>query len=1084
MSSLICVRVCILVSLLLFAFVHVVSADTCTKDPISCALDDITIYVPDVEIPVPPNTVLYLKDFICNEVQIQSFPSQFIPPSTVGVDLNGFHMKCVGNYEYHAELLTYKGVMTAIVKDTSIDIDYLLGQDPNSEFPAMMKFSSCSIPSIHFDISFTGGILSGLLNLLSGAVEAFLEKEMNTFICVDMAEFVEKNGTYFLTHTLNPALEDLIANEPSPYPALSYYDNSYINWRHSIFSLAEKVSESTVIDKLGHCVVEHLPVDMQPQFMHRPWINGLFEVLTGGTGTLVIPVNNTDVLRPIAKLILKLLANETSLIPIHIDTHHPYQNITATLENVEISGLDTFQELKIMQPVIESNMTLSTVIVLDKFHLVLDYKIETPDAAYAEKIRINLEISEIAIDVKLGLGVNGTFLSTLFLDQLLHPGCMVKSIGFFNVSKLSIHAVFDDLSVTSIGEHPLAQLNADLIALADNVILLLTDGYGQLLTDTLQGAMEGPVRQSLNALVNSIIAKVKGEPESAELDMDMADFPTSLSCPAHHPISPVLVHWWNSTLVESLDELINSKFGANGMNRFISCMTGHTGKVTYESQHWGIELGGLDSFSNLRVFGPYKYPDSVANPYNLVTSLEFGYCPEDEFGVVDTNSGVCNPFYFKFYSIGSDGEGIIQQSNSGQSNREPDVMEEVMSRFIAVLNGIDKATKYGTNLVEYKQEPLSDEDKEKAIVAFMNGYSSSVMSLHEQQMAAVQAVGAHMNQLWTTVLSQGKIGSVRLIDIFPDTSYILGLPPMPPMPPLPPLPAGISIRLEIQNFNFLLDLLAKVDKATIEGLRGRELRTTGCMAQSFRQLQFYDFEMSLTNSSLVVHFPDADIHQDLTGAFTQLLQFMTRPAAVSTINANIEKRLANAPTVCSNGGVIPHTNDDVIIENADQTWTYAIFIIVGGSIAAFLFFLYLYYYYGERAKCRCLRLIWGLSDEEREAEEELLRLKAIHRSEVVAAASRDGSGEGGSWYDRWGFKDALICRQEFPLYVRVGLVVAVIGDMLCFLFSNLAPDAVVVMASVNLGPKVFTPPPVFSFGLASTVRDSKWNTYQPLFHIG
>jgi hypothetical protein len=211
---------------------------------------------------------------------------------------------------------------------------------------------------------------------------------------------------------------------------------------------------------------------------------------------------------------------------------------------------------------------------------------------------------------------------------------------------------------------------------------------------------------------------------------------------------------------------------------------------------------------------------------------------------------------------------------------------------------------------------------------------------------------------------------------------------------------------------------------------------------------------------------------------------MTRPAAVSTINANIEKRLANAPTVCSNGGVIPHTNDDVIIENADQTWTYAIFIIVGGSIAAFLFFLYLYYYYGERAKCRCLRLIWGLSDEEREAEEELLRLKAIHRSEVVAAASRDGSGEGGSWYDRWGFKDALICRQEFPLYVRVGLVVAVIGDMLCFLFSNLAPDAVVVMASVNLGPKVFTPPPVFSFGLASTVRDSKWNTYQPLFHIG
>ena len=142
------------IALLGVVFIPCATAEKCTKDPISCALDEINIMIPDLEIPVPPNTILYLKEFACNEIQIESFPSRYSPPTTVGVDLNGFHIKCAGNYEYHAEIFTYSGVMTAIVKDTSVSLDYLLQKQVGGELPAAMSFSQCSIPSINFDISF------------------------------------------------------------------------------------------------------------------------------------------------------------------------------------------------------------------------------------------------------------------------------------------------------------------------------------------------------------------------------------------------------------------------------------------------------------------------------------------------------------------------------------------------------------------------------------------------------------------------------------------------------------------------------------------------------------------------------------------------------------------------------------------------------------------------------------------------------------------------------------------------------------------------------------------------------------------
>jgi hypothetical protein len=1028
---------------------------TCTKDPISCALDDITIYIPDIEVPVPPNTILYLKDFTCNEVQIESFPSEFIPPSTIGVDLNGFHIKCVGNYEYHAEIFTYKGVMTAIVEDTSLSIDYLLSKDPYSEFPVSMAFSSCSIPSINFDISFTGGILSGLLNLLSGAVEAFLEKSLNTIVCVDVANFVAKNGTYFLTHELDPVLANLIASKPSLPPPDSAIDPSYFNWQESPFAYASKFSNSTFIDKLGKCAIEHLPANIQDEYMQRPWINGIFQLLTNGTGVLTIPVDTVDVLRPVAKLIIDLILNATSCIPFHIDTRHPYGNITATLKNVEISGFDTFDRIDILQPSIQSNMSLTTVIKLDKFGLNLDYNIMTPDAMYTEDIRITLKLSDIFIDIELGLGLNQTSLSSLFIDQLFHPGCFMQSVGYFNISALTTHVVIDEFSITSIGDHQLAELNADLIALADNVILLVIDGFGELVTDTLQGVMQGPVRDSLNSLVNTWISKAKaGESLDAYGDI----LPYLFTCPAHRSIPHANIQWWNSTLVQMLNTAVNVNFGASGMNKLIGCMTDHTGKVIYESEYWGVEVGGLDSFSSFRIAAPYKASDN--RPFNLVSSIGFGSCDENNlltsrmgapFGMMGTpakmvGSSQCNPFYFKFYSTRDSVSSPSYQWNT----------EELMYAMISMLTAADDMISLQGGGDADGNGMLTGADKERLITSWFQGYYSTAGS----------AAGTMNNVEWRCPEVDSLATYVSdMVDWFaPDVKYLLGpsFPDIPTLPPHPPLPPGIMIEFQMSNFYLLLDLLAKMDKAVVEGLRAYESRTRGCMAQAFNQLQFDQFGMSVGNASLTVTYPDGGIHKDLTSSLVKMLSYITRPDNVDNINGQIEEKLARASVVCSNGGVYPDTNDDVIKE-ATESWTWELVAIIGGAICFFLLFLYLYHHYRELGKHWCMKLLNGGSFADERRRNELIRLKAKQQT-------KDNRG----FYDRWGFQDALCCQHgKFHLLIRVGIVVAIIGNTICFLFSNLDPNVVLVMAKVFVGPKVIEPPPVFAFGLASTVRDSK-----------
>lgn len=77
-----------------------------------------------------------------------------------------------------------------------------------------------------------------------------------------------------------------------------------------------------------------------------------------------------------------------------------------------------------------------------------------------------------------------------------------------------------------------------------------------------------------------------------------------------------------------------------------------------------------------------------------------------------------------------------------------------------------------------------------------------------------------------------------------------------------------------------------------------------------------------------------------------------------------------------------------------------------------------------------------------------------------------------SWWERWGWHEALVTQIRLPRVLRAGIPLAILGTVGMFVNSNLTPDAVTVMATIDIGSKVIAPDSIFDFGLANTVQDS------------
>jgi hypothetical protein len=919
----------ILLILTFSVIVNNVNADC--SDPLSCVLDSIYIPLPNATIPLTGDAVLYLTNLYCTDVAIQSYPSMYVPPTSLGISVNGMHVYCQGHYVYDTgRRVSYQGLMEAVIKNTNVSMDYYLQKDPSSEFAEAMSIPSCNFTSMVIDVEFNGDH-SVDFSQLANAVQALLTAVLKQVVCVSLPELVAINGTQALIDTINPALEVIIANGPSTVPQMPF---DYISWSDTVLGLMSKVVDAQLADTIHSCVTEIFPA-----YTAMPWIDVLIGMITNSSGVIVVDVNSSI----------------------------PVKNGTFVIDAVSLVGLNSFKTIDLIQPSSTSNISLTTTLELDKLQIILNTTTKSSaEQDYTESRQFTFAISNVTMVLDLAFGINKTHVDSLYFDQFMDYGCIMQSIGYLNISSLVADLTIDEISLVQVSGGA-AILEQNLVQLVDNAFLLVTDGFGELVTDVLRGIFQGPVRAAIN---EKITASVTAGRQNS-------------TCEGHVPYvnttAATYVMWYNSTMIQMVDKFVND---ATGINKLMSCISNQAGSLTIDREFWSLQIDGLTSFYNLSLMSPFPDASPTYHPYDLLNSLGLGYCP-DKIG------SVCSPFALKFVAKAA----------------QYDWLNSLYHALVSVGN-----TEGG--MLDYSD----------MVVNFLS-------SLVYPQLA--------------TELSVHSGGTVKA-------------------PSRPIIPAGTTIALSMENFYLYIDLFAQMNKAALSNVQILQKGTTGCVAQAFNEIAIENLTLAVSNVSLVIN--DGTKVKDLTKMLTAVFDILTRPSRIEYTNQKIATELNNAAVACENGGIVPFT-DDAISDNVEKaTWQWEMILLICGCVLSLVGLMYVYYYWGRTGKIRCLRPQKGVDsfpiDE--------------NGREIV---------DDRSLYERWGFEDALICQIKLPRVLRVGIVLAVIGDMICFLMSNLDPNAVLVVAEVDLASLVISPPPVFAFGLKSTVQDSKSESVLRMFSV-
>jgi len=315
-------------------------------------------------------------------------------------------------------------------------------------------------------------------------------------------------------------------------------------------------------------------------------------------------------------------------------------------------------------------------------------------------------------------------------------------------------------------------------------------------------------------------------------------------------------------------------------------------------------------------------------------------------------------------------------------------------------------------------------------------------------------------------------------------------------------------------------------------LQAQQLKVNGCVDSTIEAAQISELSLSLQSASLLIA-SEGTVKEnvDLSPLFSKLFDAVSSPHALQAFNNKISKQLSSAPDVCTQGGVSPDTTDDAFnpaeqtnIDKANPHDVVYACVVISTAFILIWFFYAIYQYKFGRIKNE---------DEETDAIERFFEkrsdsvreINASVRKELVSEKRQAFSWLCCSWYEEvqvermekcedegeaggegvhkegvqgkrvkvltekkfWYFKDALIkhwqhldgsemliLNPRFPIFLRFSLPFLIIGNIILFIYSNIALDAVSVIVNIHLGQETITLPPVFNFGLAGTVTDM-WN---------
>ena len=84
----------------------------------------------------------------------------------------------------------------------------------------------------------------------------------------------------------------------------------------------------------------------------------------------------------------------------------------------------------------------------------------------------------------LAIALNTSMMDSYYLDQVMHKGCWVDAMGYFNITSLVVDIGIDQIAYLNVAGDA-GELENDVAALIDNVLILISDGFGELTTNVI-----------------------------------------------------------------------------------------------------------------------------------------------------------------------------------------------------------------------------------------------------------------------------------------------------------------------------------------------------------------------------------------------------------------------------------------------------------------------------------------------------------------------------------------------------------------------------------------------------------------------
>lgn len=972
--------------IIFLSFSSLVMANENCTDPLQCYLNDMELIIPNICIPVNNETgsEFCLNNFACHGFYIGNIDSSYVydRPASLEFGVLNFETDCTGSWTYDR----HRGNLDASVANTDILVDFYVTKEASTMLPTQLEFDQCDLASCDVELTFSGSLISEVLDFISPIIERIIKTAVYDILCVKVADLLYYNATAAIVNVLDPKLVELMASTPSTPPMLS--STEYIDWNDSMIGKVH-----TLLNQFANATTSVSPenfLNCMNSTHDLSVINTLMEKITNRTGDITIPLGNIS------------LGN---------------LSITA----LTISGFDTMSNVGLLIPSEQNPQLMLSTISLKE--LTVDISMTLDMYEYQENSSLVIRISDVTLEMDLLLAINEAKLQSLPLSQLSELSCLGDAVDMFNITNLSVIMSVDLISIYELGGVA-GDLEADIINYLDNTLLLITNGFGDLLSSVITGVFQGPVREGINDQVNSLLHD-------------------SICPPYFPPTTTDMIVWAESTVIQMIDTIANDMLGPIGLNKLMTCVTNNTGVITIQNltnEYTRVMISGLNSFYEFALFYPIE-----GSPYNLGNQLGLGYCDHTSSDPAD-----CTPF-----SIAIEGNFIFR----------PDYYDQLLMNLgqgqLNQISSFSSFLSYGINSLL----SLIFESSSASSIAFV---ATEISATAETTVSRART--SHLNEL---VAEYKTAASASTTTSFTDTSAVVTAP----VPPIP-VPSGDTITylaMTLENFNFHLNTMIEMDKNAMGALAVSQLSTTGCVPSTMKAVAIDTLSVNMTAMDVLVQNETKTFN--VTPLVQAIFDRLGSPERLAQKNKNYEDQLSMSAATCANGGVEPSSGGDGSFEYSNA-WKWQMGVLVSGCICILIAFIWFFGRWGRNKRKGCLGMSgFDNSGSGSGSGSSGSRTRYDKHGNAYQSSSFSQEQEDeilSVWeevYWTYGFEHSLAFHKELPLWFRVGVPIAILSCTALFINSNLDPEAVVVMANIYAGNEVIHSPPVFSFGLASTVND-------------